>query len=157
MHKGVPTNHTKLMRKKRPLGLILIIGYKLFVAALMAFTSVALILLLKNHQTLADFSNAYLLESKHNMIDWGFEKLLNLNPRTLKFSGIAAGIYSGVTVIEVVGLWYQKIWATWLIIALVASSLPLEVYELIQSISLLKIVVFVVNLLILGYLSKHLR
>jgi Predicted membrane protein (DUF2127) len=83
------------MRKKRPLGLILIIGYKLFVAALMAFTSVALILLLKNHQTLADFSNAYLLESKHNMIDWGFEKLLNLNPRTLKFSGIAAGIYSG--------------------------------------------------------------
>jgi uncharacterized membrane protein (DUF2068 family) len=85
----------------------------------------------------------------------GFRKNLELNPRTLEFSGIAAFIYAGVTTIEAVGLWYQKIWASWLVVGLVAISILPEILELIKGFSILKLIVFLVNLGIFAYLLRE--
>lgn len=73
-------------------------------------TSIALLLTLKNYQTLEAFSDNYVLEGKSIIIDWILKKIINLNPRTLAFSGIGAGVYAIVTTIEAVGLWYEKRW-----------------------------------------------
>ncbi|QHG16071.1 DUF2127 domain-containing protein [Nostoc sp. ATCC 53789] len=141
--------------KKRPLGLVAIVVYKSFAASLLMFTSIALLLTLKNYQTLEAFSENYVLEGKSIIIDWILNKIINLNPRTLAFSGIGAGVYAIVTTIEAVGLWYEKRWAHILVLGLVGISIPPEVYELIRGISLIKIFVFLLNLAVFGYLLRN--
>jgi uncharacterized membrane protein (DUF2068 family) len=141
--------------KKRPLGLVAIVFYKSFAALLLMVTSIALLLTLKNYQTLEAFSENYVLESKSIIIDWLLNKVLNLNPRTLAFSGIGAGIYAIVTAIEAVGLWYEKRWAHILVLGLVGISIAPEIYELIRGISLLKTFIFLLNLAVFAYLFRN--
>lgn len=141
--------------KKHSVGLVAIICYKAFVASLLMVTSIALLLALKNYQYLEDFSDNYVLEGKESIINWLVEKLLNYNPKTLVFSGIGSGIYAIVTAIEAIGLWYEKPWAHILVLVLVGISIPPEIYELIRGISIIKLVVFLVNLGVFWYLLRN--
>ncbi|MEH1837822.1 MAG: DUF2127 domain-containing protein [Nostoc sp.] len=141
--------------KKRPLGLVAIVLYKSFTALLLMVTSIALLLTLKNYQALQVFSENYVLEGKSIIIDWLLKKVLNLNPRTLAFSGIGTGVYAIVTSIEAIGLWYEKRWAHVLVLGLVGISIPPEIYELIRGISLIKILILVLNLAVFGYLFRN--
>ncbi|MEH2290057.1 DUF2127 domain-containing protein [Nostoc sp.] len=140
--------------EKRPLGLVAIVVYKSFTALLLMVTSIALLLTLKNYQTLQVLSENYVLEGKSIIIDWLLKKVVNLNPRTLAFSGIGTGIYAIVTATEAVGLWYEKRWAHILVLGLVGISIPPEIYELIREISLIKILVFVLNVAVFVYLFQ---
>ena len=141
--------------KKRSFGLLAIVFYKAFTAALLMVTSIALLFALKNYQYLEQFSDDYVLEGKARIIDWIVEKILNFNPKTLAFSGIGAGIYSIVTAIEAVGLWYEKQWAHILVLVLVGISIPPEIYELIRGISPIKLIVFVINVGVFWYLLRN--
>lgn len=141
--------------KKRPPGLIAIVAYKAFTASLLAVTAVALFLTLNNYQSLDRFADDYALTGKREIIRWLLEKITNLDPRTIKYSGLLAGAYSIVTAIEAVGLWYQKIWATILVLVLVGVSIPVEIVELIKGISPIKLIVFVVNVAVFWYLLHH--
>jgi uncharacterized membrane protein (DUF2068 family) len=143
------------MAKQRPAGLLAIIIYKGFVALLLAVTSIVLLLALKNHNALVIFSESYELEGKRQIIEWGLQKIIDIKPQTLKFSGIATGIYAFVTVIEAIGLWYEKTWAKILVIGLVGISIPPEIFELFNSFSLLKLLVFIVNITAFMYLIRH--
>ena len=144
------------MKIQRPPGLIAIVLYKSFVAALLTVTSIALLLALKNHQALEDFSESYLLESKIKIVEFLLDKVLSIQPKTLLFSGLAAGLYAALTAVEAVGLWYEKGWATILVLVLVGISIPPEIYELFQGVTVLKLVVFVANVAMLWYLLHHL-
>ena len=143
------------MNKKRPPGLVAIVIYKGFVALLLAATSLVLLLALKNHEALIMLSQSYVLEGKLEIIEWLLEKVINIKSSTLKFSGIAAGIYALVTAIESVGLWYEKTWAKIFVIGLVGISIPPEIFELIQGLTVLKMLVFIVNIAVLWYLIRH--
>lgn len=118
----------------------------------MAVTAIALWFTLKHHQRLEQFSESYLLESKLMLIDWILDKLLSFDPKTLKYASLAATLYAGLTMIEVMGLWYDKVWAETLVIVLVGMSIPLELLELLYGFSLTKLIVFIINASILGYL-----
>lgn len=142
------------MRNKRPLGLVAIVVYKAFVALLLAITAIILLLALKNYQNLVAFSESYVLEGKLAVIELLLDKVINVKRQTLGLSGIAAGIYAVVTAIEAVGLWYQKAWAEILVIGLVGISIPPEIFELSRGITLLKLLVFLVNIAVLWYLLK---
>jgi uncharacterized membrane protein (DUF2068 family) len=140
---------------KRPPGLIAIIIYKAFVALLLGITSVVLLLALKNYDNLIEFSESYVLEGKLAIIEWVLEKIINVKRQTLQLSGIAAGIYAVVTAIEGLGLWYQKTWAKLLVLGLVGISIPPEIFELIKGTTILKLVVFIVNVAVFWYLLRH--
>ncbi|MBW4626401.1 MAG: DUF2127 domain-containing protein [Brasilonema octagenarum HA4186-MV1] len=143
------------MKNKRPPGLLAIVIYKTFVASLLAVTSIALLLALKNYQNLADFSESYVLETKMTIIEFLIDKILNISPTKLKFSGIAIGVYAIVTAIEAVGLWYEKSWATLLVVGLVGISIPPEIFELIKGITILKFIVLLLNVAVFWYLLRH--
>ncbi|QIR40537.1 DUF2127 domain-containing protein [Tolypothrix sp. PCC 7910] len=143
------------MRSKRSTGLLAIVIYKAFVASLLAVTSIALLFTLKNYQNLALFSESYILETKFTIIEWLIDKILNISPAKLKFSGIAIGVYAIVTAIEAIGLWYEKPWATLLVLGLVGISIPPEIFELIKGVTILKLIVFLVNVAIFLYLLRH--
>ncbi|NMF61696.1 DUF2127 domain-containing protein [Brasilonema octagenarum] len=143
------------MKNKRPPGLLAIVIYKTFVASLLAVTSIALLLALKNYQNLADFSESYVLETKMTIIELLIDKILKISPTKLKFSGIAIGVYAIVTAIEAVGLWYEKSWATLLVVGLVGISIPPEIFELIKGITILKFIVLLLNVAVFWYLLRH--
>jgi len=142
--------------KQRPLGLIAIVVYKTFLAALLTVTSIALLLALKNHQVLEDFSESLFLETKLKIVEFLLDKVLIIKPKTLLFSGLAAGVYAVLTTVEAVGLWYEKGWATLLVLVLVGISIPPEIYELVQGLTVLNLVAFIANVAVLWYLLHHL-
>jgi len=139
---------------KRPPGLAAIIYYKLFTATLLIITSVTIFLTLKKYGELQHFAYSLTLAGKKGVIAWIVAKILNLNPRTLQFSGFLAAAYAVVTLTEAIGLWYEKDWARWLVIGVVVVSIPPEIYELIKGCSWLKIFAFIVNIVILIYLLR---
>ena len=144
------------MKKQRAPGLIAIVLYKTFVASLLIVTSHALLFALKNHQALEDFSESYLLETKLKIVEFLLDKVLQIQPKTLLFSGLAAGVYAFLTVLEAVGLWYEKGWATILVLVLVGISIPPEIYELVEGFTVIKLAVFIANIAVLWYLLHHL-
>jgi len=62
------------------------------------------------------------------------------------------GAYAILELVEAVGLWMAKRWAEYLTFVATVVFLPLEVYELTKSISVLKILAFVINVAIVIYL-----
>ncbi len=96
------------MKKQRGLGLIAIVLYKSFVASFLTVTSIALLLALNSHHPLEAFSESLFLETKLNIVKYLLARILIIQPHTLLFSGMATGLYAILTVLEAVGLWYQK-------------------------------------------------
>ncbi|MBW4519294.1 MAG: DUF2127 domain-containing protein [Scytolyngbya sp. HA4215-MV1] len=136
----------------RPIALLAIVAYKAIEAILLAATAIALFLTLANYRTLVDISQPYLLEGKSGIIHWLLVKILNVHPKTFEYGGITAAVYALITAIEAIGLWYEKKWASLLVIGLVGISIPLEVFELVKGFSLLKLIVFGINIAVFGYL-----
>lgn len=145
------------MKRKRPLGLKIIVSYKVALSLLLALTALVLLLALENHSRLIAFSENFILEGQSAPIEGMVEKFLTQQPKTLQYSGLVTGIYALVTAVEAIGLWYEKVWAGALVLILVGMSIPLEIYELIRRITLLKLGVFLVNVAIFCYLLAFLR
>lgn len=91
------------------------------------------------------------------MIAWGVEKILRIQPHTLRFSASLTAGYAALTAIEAMGLWLEKAWAKWLVIGIVAVSLIPELYELLNGFSILKLLVLFINLAVLIYLLIHFK
>lgn len=145
------------MQNKRSLTLKLIVIYKLFEAFILTIASIFLFFSLANYQYILSISQFYILEGKLEIIEWLVKKIVNIKRQTLQFSAIVAGIYAFVTAIEAIGLWYEKSWAEFLVLALVGISIPPEIFELIKKFSFLKLIVFFINLAVLWYLWNHIR
>jgi uncharacterized membrane protein (DUF2068 family) len=80
------------------------------------------------------------------------DDFLNLPPDKLQLIGLALVAYAALQLAEAVGLWMQKRWAEYLAVVSTSAFLPLEVYELIDRVTALKIVAMIVNIAILVYL-----
>jgi hypothetical protein len=140
---------------KRPAGLIAIVVYKLLTSFLLTIASIALLLALENYNNLVAFSESYLLRGRLDILKFILEEILKLKPSTLQFSIIATGIYAIVSGIEAIGLWHQKAWARVLVVLLVGISIPAEIFELFRGMSLLKLVIFLGNVVVFIYLLRH--
>ena len=79
-----------------------------------------------------------------------------LCPMPSRTSSFWESRYVILTVLKSVGLWYEKAWATILVLLLVGISIPPEIYELVQGVTVLKLAVFITNLAVLWYLLHHL-
>ncbi len=127
--------------KKRPPGLIAIALYKLLLGSLLSVTSVTLLLTLTSYKGLQACAASYQLESQHRRTVWGLGQVLKLSPCKLECRGIAAVIDATVTLIAAIGLWQGKVWAEILVIVLVSASIPLEIHELVNSATVVKVII----------------
>jgi uncharacterized membrane protein (DUF2068 family) len=122
------------------------------VVSLLTVTSSALLFALKNHQILEKLAESYWLESPVKFLEFLLlDKVRIVKPKTLLFSGLAAGPDAVLTAVEPVGLWHEQGWATILVLLRVGISIPPEIYELVQGVTVLKLV-FIANLAVLWYL-----
>ena len=66
--------------------------------------------------------------------------------------GVGAAGYAVLEGAEAVGLWFQRRWAEYLTFLATLIFMPYEIYELTLSVSVLKSVAFVVNVVVAVYL-----
>lgn len=67
---------------------------------------------------------------------------------------LTALVYAAVRFAEAYGLWHQRTWAEWFAILTGSIYLPVELYELTVSVTLVKLAVFTVNLFIVAWISR---
>jgi uncharacterized membrane protein (DUF2068 family) len=70
---------------------------------------------------------------------------------------VVSFFYAALFGTEGTGLWLRKRWAEWFVVIVTGSLLPVEIYEIIHKISVVKIAVTTANLLILAYLIVVIR
>ncbi|MGN6871841.1 MAG: DUF2127 domain-containing protein [Solirubrobacteraceae bacterium] len=81
-----------------------------------------------------------------------FDKLFSLHSGTLRGLGIALLSYGVLEGVEAVGLWYTKRWAEYLTFLATTILLPLEIYEIVNKGTALKVIGFLINLAVVIYL-----
>lgn len=86
------------------------------------------------------------------------EKAFDAKSSTLTVVAVALIFYGGLQIIEGVGLWLLKRWGEYFAVVATSLFIPLEVYELTEKVTWLKIVALIVNLAAVVYLllSKRL-
>jgi len=92
----------------------------------------------------------------HHHPDHGFfgsiEHLFDLRSTTLYAVGGVAAAYAVLEGVEAFGLWYQKRWAEYLTFIATVSFIPYEIYEIVRSVSVFKLIALAVNIAIALYL-----
>jgi uncharacterized membrane protein (DUF2068 family) len=66
---------------------------------------------------------------------------------------LTAMLYAAIRFAEAYGLWRKQLWAEWFGILSGALYLPVEIYELTLSVSVVKMCILLVNLIVVGWLS----
>jgi len=74
------------------------------------------------------------------------------NDSRLWFLASMAFIYSSARLVEAWGLWRLKWWAEWFAILSGAIYIPIEVFEIIKRVTVLRMIVLAVNVFIVIYL-----
>ncbi len=86
------------------------------------------------------------------------DRLIGLDPKTLRLLLFTAVVYAVIEGVEAVGLWRGRRWAEYLTALATAGFLPLEIDELLKKVSAGRVIALVLNLAVLVYLvwAKHL-
>jgi uncharacterized membrane protein (DUF2068 family) len=86
------------------------------------------------------------------------EKVLNAKRSTLNLIAAGLFLYGALQILEGIGLWSLKRWGEYVAVVGTTLFIPLEIYEIAENVSWLKITVLVVNVAAVLYLllSKRL-
>ncbi len=137
--------------------LTLIAAFKLAQALLFIAVGVgALRLLHKDVGDLAAQLAHHLL--RHNpesrFVNFLLDKASIVDDHLLRRIGAVVFLYAGLDLIEGIGLYLEKAWAEYLTLAITASFLPLELYEVVKELTWIRAGLLIINLLVFLYLLK---
>ena len=96
------------------------------------------------------------LHPARRWIDEPLGAALAVDPRTLREIGLATFVYAAVFTVEGAGLLLRRHWAEYLAVIATASFLPLEIYELLERVEVIRALVVLANLTIVAYLVARL-
>src|SRR5258708_28257514 len=109
------------------------------------------------HTWAADFVTRHGIDIGNRYIQAGIERLVGIgNTQSVEFSVVAL-VYAGLLFTEGIGLWLQKRWAEYLTAISTALLIPLEVYEIYQRFTWVRIAILAINIFIVWYLSTRLK
>jgi uncharacterized membrane protein (DUF2068 family) len=80
------------------------------------------------------------------------ERAFSVQSNKIVLVGVVFAVYALVEGIEAVGLWRGRRWAEYMTFLVTTSLLPLEVYELANRLSPLKLLTFAINVAVVAYL-----
>jgi uncharacterized membrane protein (DUF2068 family) len=80
------------------------------------------------------------------------QKVTNISPNKIRELGVVSFIYAGLFLTEGIGLWLMKRWAEWFTVVITSSLLPLEIYEIFNRPTTIKILVIILNIAVVAYL-----
>ena len=84
--------------------------------------------------------------------------VLDLKPGTVHLLLILAVVYAVIEWTEAIGLWKERRWAEYLTVLATAGFLPLEIHELVDRVTALRVGALIVNVALIVWLvrAKHL-
>lgn len=140
-------------------GLRLIGIFKLAKATVLVALGLGLLRFLHRDTTsMAVAAIEHLRLNPHNrVVHWLLERVLGISRRQLAAIDAGAFLYAAVFATEGVGLLRAKRWAEYFTLAVTASFVPIEMYEVYKHASVLKGALTLMNVLIALYLARTLR
>ena len=109
------------------------------------------------HQVFTNFIDRHRLDPDNRFIHAIIEKLAGVDNQQLMIFSVGSFIYSGVLLTEGVGLWFQKRWAEYLTTISTVLFIPVEIYEIYERFTWVRIAILIINLFIVWYLATRLR
>jgi len=110
--------------------------------------------LLPAAKPLADALN---IDLQHSPTVARIQSLLGASHTTLTWVAVALFTYGAIQVAEGVGLWSLRRWGEYLAVVATSVFLPLEVYELTEKVTWLRVLAFAVNIALVAYLVASKR
>jgi len=140
-------------------GMAAIAVFKLLKGALLLLVGFGLLELM--HADIATLFSM-LLESLHINADTRLVHALvlkvdALKPHSILIAGLISLGYAALLLAEGIGLWLEVSWAAYLTVVSTSALVPFEVYELIERVTLSRIILLAVNLVIVLYLLSQLK
>jgi uncharacterized membrane protein (DUF2068 family) len=77
-----------------------------------------------------------------------------LNDPTLRRLSLVANCYAAVTLMEGIGLYFEKAWGEFLTLAITASFLPWELIEIIRRLTWIRVGLLTINIIVFVYLLR---
>lgn len=139
----------------RPRALVAIVVYKCFTVGLLTCVAIGLFLTSKKYDSLSAFAEEYMMTGKREIIKAGLQQIVSISTTKMQLGALVALVYAAVNGIEAFGLWNQKAWATILVVGIVGLTIPVEIYEIIHKASIVKFIVFAINIAMFVYLLRH--
>jgi uncharacterized membrane protein (DUF2068 family) len=102
-------------------------------------------------------ANHFHYDVDHSPIVDTIRKTFDYEHSTLLMVAGALLVYALIELVEGVGLWLGRRWAEYLTVVATAAFLPLEVYELTEKVSWLKIATLVINVLAVLWIALSKR
>ena len=101
--------------------------------------------------TLADHLN---FNPESRFVNFVLDKASIIDDPLLKRIGAAALSYAGLSQAEGIGLYFEKKWGEYLTLAITASFLPWEIFEIFHRLTWFRFSLLAINVLVLLYLLK---
>jgi uncharacterized membrane protein (DUF2068 family) len=143
-------------RAKHNKWLLLIASYKTIQAILFALIGLGARHML--HKDVGDELAALVDHLRFNpesrLVNIVLDRASLLNDPVLRRIGILAFAYAGISYIEGIGLYFERVWAEYLTLIITASFLPLEIIEIFRRQTWFRFSLLGVNLLVFLYLSR---
>jgi uncharacterized membrane protein (DUF2068 family) len=153
------TARTAPVQANRPIGLLLIAIFKLFKAALLIIVGIGALKLV--HRDMADlvehWTQVLRVDPENRFIHRIIAKLFAVTPKQLKELSFGTFFYASLLLTEGIGLLLRKHWAEYFTVITTAALLPLEIYELVERFTAIKVGVLAINVAIVWYLVQRLR
>ncbi|GAA3953025.1 DUF2127 domain-containing protein [Gordonia caeni] len=73
------------------------------------------------------------------------EKSLTLSPTVITWIGAAILVYAALHLVEAVGLWLMQRWGEYFSVVVTSAFVPMEIYELTERVTVLKLLVLAIN------------
>ena len=140
-------------------GMAAIAVFKMVKGALLLFVGLGLLNLV--HAEIATLF-WHLLEALHLKTDSRLMHALvlkvdALQPHSVLVGGLVSLGYAGLLLVEGIGLWLERAWAAYLTVVSMSLLMPLELYEVMKQVSMVRIGVLLLNLVIVLYLASQLK
>lgn len=134
-----------------------IIAFKAFKSALLAALGVTL--LVTRHRDASEIlvrgALTLHLPITSHLVQRALELAGHLTVHRREALAATAFGYSALLGTEGVGLHYRKPWARWFTIIATASLIPLEIYECVRELHLVRVLVLLINIVIVIYLVRR--
>ena len=148
--------HLDLERQKHTRGLVLIAAYKFLLAAMFVAVGVGALRLM--HKDIDDvisrLGDMLRFSSESRFVNFLYDKASIINDPLLKRIGAMAFSYAVVSLVEGIGLYLEKAWGEYLTLAITASFLPWEIFEVFHRHTFVRVGLLVVNAAVFIYLLR---
>jgi uncharacterized membrane protein (DUF2068 family) len=143
-------------RQKHNRWLVLIAAYKFILALMFIAVGVGALRLLHKDidDVISHIGDLLRFNPESKFVNFLYDKASLINDPLLKRIGALAFSYAAVSMAEGIGLYLEKAWGEFLTLAITASFLPWEIFEIFHRLTWVRVGLLVVNLLVFVYLLR---